>query len=212
MEESKIVDIVTDLSVEYSDLIINSFLKDGLLKDIPIIGTGINILKISTNISDLFLLRKIKLFMNSLNIIAQSDIDKFKEKLSNDNFREKVCIKLISIIDKLDEDIKIEWIAKIYLEYLDKKIDKNFFFRIITIINNTFVNDILELRKLEVNSEILSNNKKVKTYVLQQLFSNGLLDNYGFDGGTADVNGDCGIIYNLNEYGDFIYKKILLYK
>jgi hypothetical protein len=203
---------ITDLTVDIGEVVIDSFLNDGLLKDIPILGTGIKIIRISTNISDALLLNKLKLFMENLNIIKQDDVEKFKEKMNNDKFQKEVGIKLLNIIDKADEYIKIKWIAKVFLDYLDKKINKEFFYRIITIINNAFVQDILKLRCFEIKKEILSNNKVVESYILHQLFSNGLLNNHGLDGGIfteTNEEGDNGTIYTVNDFGNYILRKLL---
>jgi hypothetical protein len=203
---------ITDLTVDIGEVVIDSFLNDGLLKDIPILGMGIKFIRISTNISDTLLLNKLKLFMENLNIIKQDDVEKFKEKMNNDKFQKEVGIKLLNIINKTDEYIKIRWIAKVFLDYLDKKIHKEFFYRIITIINNAFVQDILKLRCFEIKKEILSNNKVVESYILHQLFSNGLLNNDGLDGGVfteTNEEGDNGTIYTVNDFGNYILKKLL---
>jgi hypothetical protein len=203
---------ITDLTVDIGEAVIDSFLNEGLLKDIPILGIGIKLIRISTNISDTLLLNKLKLFMENLNMIKQDDVEKFKDKMKNDNFQKEVGIKLLNIIDKTDEYIKIRWIAKAFLDYLDKKTCKDFFYRIITIINNAFVQDILKLRCFEIKKVILSNNKVVESYILHQLFSNGLLNNNGLDGGVfteTDEEGDNGIIYTLNYFGNYILKNIL---
>jgi hypothetical protein len=203
---------ITDLTVDIGELLIDSFLNDGLFKDIPILGIGLKTIRISTNISDVLLLNKIKLFMENLNIIKQDDIEKFKEKMKNDKFQKEVGIKILNIIDKTDEYIKIKWIAKAFLDYLNKKINKDFFYRIITIINNAFVQDIIKLRCFEIKKEILSNNKIVESYILHQLFSNGLLSNDGLDGGVfteTNEEGDNGTIYTVNDFGNYILKKLL---
>ena len=202
-----IIDNVTDLSAEIGEVILDSFMNDGLLKDIPFIGTGIKIISISTSFSDLILIRKLKILMNNLNILSQSDIDKFKENMSKDKSRIEICTKLINIINRTDEDIKIELIAKAFLNYINKKIEKDFFLRIITIINNTFIKDIQRLREIE--GKILSNNRKIESYILHQLFSNGLLNNCGINGGGAANDSDNGTIYMVNIFGGYIKNELL---
>jgi hypothetical protein len=49
---------ITDLTVDIGEVVIDSFLNDGLLKYIPILGIGIKFIGISTNISDALLLNK----------------------------------------------------------------------------------------------------------------------------------------------------------
>jgi len=206
---NEIKEHVTDLSVDISELVVDSFLNDGLLKDIPVIGTGVKLIKLGTSISDMILLYKLKIFMENINIVSEEDIDKFKEKMKNDKNRDDIGIKILNIIDKIDEYTKIKWIAIVFLDYLEKNIDKDFLFRIITIINNTFFKDILSLKVFEGKTEMLSNNKIIESYVLHQLFSNGLLNNAGIDGGGADNSIDSGTIYTLNIFGSYILRKLL---
>jgi hypothetical protein len=206
---TEVKEYVTDLTTDISELVVDSFLNDGLLKDIPIVGFGVKVIKLGTSISDMILLNKLKIFMENINIVSENDIDKFKEKMTNDKYKKEIGIKLLNIIDKIDEYAKIKWIAVVFLDYLDKNIDKEFFFRIITIINDTFLQDILNLKVFKGKEDILSNNKVIEAYVLHQLFSHGLLDNAGIDGGGAIEEIDSGTIYALNKFGDYILKKLL---
>ena len=163
-KESEINDCVKAISVDIGELVVDSFLNDGLLKDIPILGFSINAYKLTNNIRDIILLNKLKLFIENLNIINEKDLDNFKDKITKDKFRKEIGIKLLNIIDKSDEYIKIKWLAKVFLDYLNKNIPKDFFFRIITIINNAFVQDILKIRVFKNKTEILSNNKLIESY------------------------------------------------
>ena len=206
--EKKISENIIDLLGDIGEVALDSFLNEGLLKDIPFFGTGIKVIKLYTNISDTIMLRKIVLFMQNLNSCKQCEIDDFINKMNSDKYRKEIGVKLISIIDKIDEDIKIKWIAKTFLDYLSKKITKDFFFRIITIINNSFTQDILKLTIIAEKNKILSFNKKVESYILYQLFSNGLLDDCGIDGGAASDD-DSGTIFVLNDFGNYIFKNLL---
>ena len=69
--KAEIINNVTEITVDIGENIIDSFLNDGLLKDIPILGFGINVVKLTTNVCDLILLSKLKLFIKNLNIIDQ---------------------------------------------------------------------------------------------------------------------------------------------
>ena len=207
---TEVKECATDLTTDISELVVDSFLNDGLLKDIPIVGVGVKVIKLGTSISDMILLNKLKIFMENINIVSENDIEKFKEKMTNDKYRNDIGIKLLNIIDKIDEYAKIKWIAIVFLDYLDRNIDKDFFFRITTIINDTFLQDIINLKVFEKKAEILSNNKVIESYVLHQLFSHGLLDNAGMDGGFIEDNeSESGTIYTLNKFGDYILKKLL---
>jgi hypothetical protein len=47
-----------NLGIDISELALDSVLKDGLLKDIPIVGTIVNFVKLGVNIHDRLFLKK----------------------------------------------------------------------------------------------------------------------------------------------------------
>ena len=56
-----------DVIGDYIELGIDSFVKDGILKDVPIVNTIVSVLKIGKNIHDRNLLKQTLTFINEFN-------------------------------------------------------------------------------------------------------------------------------------------------
>ena len=104
---------------------IDSFLDDGIAKDIPLISTVIGIYKVGKSINDLHNLKKLKVFVYAINdgIATKEDIIKYKIELQdNPKKRQQELEYILIIINRYINYEKPQMLAKVYLAYLDKKI------------------------------------------------------------------------------------------
>lgn len=204
VEKSEILSLSKDLG----EFAIDSMLEDGLFKDIPLVGTGISFVKLLNSVSDRILLSKLIHFINELGLKDQDEVDEFKEKYFKDKDYAKFGSKILLVINQSDNVTKIKWLAKSLRLYVDRELTKEEFLRITSIINNAYVEDVQKISIFKHQNEILAHNDKVETYVLDHLFSIGLLESHGLDGG--DYGGENGgTIYRLNKYGNLFNQKII---
>jgi len=206
--ENKIKKEILSLSTNLGESALDSILSDGIFKDIPVVGSLISLGKLTYSISDYFLLTRIIHFINGLDLKTQDEIDKFKRKYFKDKDYNKIGSKILLAIEKADDQKKLKWLAKCFRHYFDRKITRSNFLRLTTIITNAFVEDVEKLKVFDEREEITSENDIIETYILDQLFSLGLLETHGFDAG--DISGvNSGNIYALNEFGKIVKDKIL---
>lgn len=206
--ENKIKNELLSLSTNLGEIALDSILSDGIFKDIPIVGSLISFGKLTYSISDYFLLTRIIHFINELDLKTQDEIDKFKKKYFKDKDYNKIGSKILLAIEKADEQKKLKWLAKCLRLLIDRKITRSNFMRLTTIITNAFVEDVEKLKVFDEREEITSENDIIETYILDQLFSLGLLEMHGFDAG--DISGvNSGTVYALNEFGKIVNDKIL---
>jgi len=199
---------ILSLSKDLGETAIDSLLDDGIFKDIPFIGTGISVVKLLKSASDRILLTKIIHFINDLNLKNQEEIDKFKEKYFKDSDHKKIGSKVLLILERADNATKIKWLAKSLRLYVDRDIDKQQFLRISSIINSGYTEDVQKIKIFDKRDEITSENDLIDTYILDHLFSIGLLESHGFDGGDA-AGLNSGTIYALNNFGKIMKEKIV---
>jgi hypothetical protein len=196
------------LSNNLGEVGLDSLLEEGLFKDLPIVGTGISIAKLINSVSDRILLAKIIHFINDLDLKSQEEVDRFKEKYFKINDYNKIGSKILLILERADNLTKIKWLAKSLRFFIDSEISKEEFLRISSIINSAFVEDVSQIAVFDKRMNITSQNDLIDTYILNHLFSVGLLENLGFDGGdSSGVNS--GTIYALNKFGRFMKEKII---
>jgi uncharacterized ubiquitin-like protein YukD len=131
-----------DISVDISEVLVDNLLEDGILKDIPIIGTILKLGKFSLNIKDHLFIKKIIYFISELKEISPKKRNQIISKIDNSSeFRIKIGEKLLYIIDKCEDHIECEYIAKFFKAFLNEKLTYSEFLRCSSILQNIFIED-----------------------------------------------------------------------
>jgi hypothetical protein len=119
-----------NLGIDISELAIDSVLQDGLLKDIPIVGTIINLSKFGANIHDRLFLKKLLSFLNKLESIPS---EKRKELIQNiessKKYRMKVGEKLLYIIDTCEDYEISELVGLLFKAFTEEKVSYDDFLK-----------------------------------------------------------------------------------
>lgn len=131
-----------NLSIDIMELTIDSVLNEGLIKEIPILGTIANLSKFRANIHDRLFLKKILFFLNQLKDISA---DKRKKMIDNidysKKYRIKVGEKLLYIIDSCDDYEISELISIVFGAYIEEKITYDEFLKTASVLKNLDMND-----------------------------------------------------------------------
>lgn len=101
---------------------IDAFLDEGITRDIPILSTVMGIYRTGENINNLYLLKKLKVFVCAINdgIASKEDILKYKNKLQDSpKKRQQELEYILVLINRYINLEKPEMLAKLYLSYLD---------------------------------------------------------------------------------------------
>ena len=152
---------LAEINADLYEVLIDSFLKDGIVKDIPIIGTILKLSKFSMSLKEHLFLKKIIYFISELKDISPKDRNKMISELDESKVhRIKVGEKLIYIIDKCEDHVSIEYVAKFFKSSLLNKISYSDFLRCTSIIQNIFIEDF----ECFVKSENLEREKERNEY------------------------------------------------
>jgi hypothetical protein len=112
-----------NVSEDLAEALLDSVLQEGILKDIPVIGTVVGLGKTAISIKDHLFLKKIFSFLKG---ISQVPPEKRREMIdfvnTSANQKIKVGEKLIYILDKCDDFIDAKYIAQLFCAFLEKKI------------------------------------------------------------------------------------------
>lgn len=135
---------IINISSDIVEAIIDSTLDDGILKDIPIIGTIISLNKGVLSLQDRIFSKKILAFISQLKDIPQKQRNEAIDKIENSS-KEKIKVgeKILYLIDKSDDHVKAQMIGILFSEYIKGNIDYNEFKRCSEIINKAFLDDLL---------------------------------------------------------------------
>lgn len=169
---------ILEIGIEFAELGIDSILQDGLLKDIPIVGTIVNVGKFAQNIYDRNLLRQTLSFIKEFNscTISSAKIDKYRNKLKkNPKLMEAELGRVLILLNKNIDTIKSIFEARFYAAYIDNSISWDEFCELCDITDRLFISDISNLKEAYVNKGVT--NEMTITYKYDRLISVGLLTN-----------------------------------
>jgi hypothetical protein len=178
---------------------------------IPVIGTGIGLVKFAKNLSDKCLQNKLNAIIFGYNKIPDdkysSYADKISEELKDKNKLQKLGEQTWLIIDKADS-IKTAALIGGLLKLLVKgRIDKTLFLELCHIANRIYPDYIANLQFFEKDDTTLvaAKKSKIPQDVFFALESNMLIRNCGLDGGdAANMDETNGYIFCITEYGKIL--------
>tara|TARA_R110002051_G_scaffold277469_1_gene338790 strand:- start:65 stop:760 length:696 start_codon:yes stop_codon:yes gene_type:complete len=135
-----------------SELLIDSVMEDGVLKDIPVISTIIGLSNVGIKISDRILLNKIISFLFELKNIPNSKREEMVNKIDNSKkYKIKVGEKILLIIERCNDYENSQYVAKLFSAYIMGKINYADFLRGANIIQSLEINDFKDFLKLDKN-------------------------------------------------------------
>lgn len=124
-ENSLGVDI-TELAVDAVEFGIDLSIDDGILKDIPFVGTAFKLYSIGNKVYDKHCFGKLYSFITAINgeNYSQEDKDRYRKKFAeNESFRKQELEYLLVLIERYIGFEKPQMLAQIYVAYLDGEID-----------------------------------------------------------------------------------------
>lgn len=132
-----------DVILNLGEAAIDMVLDEGILKEIPILGSVWGLAKVTMSIQDKLFTKKLLTFLLQL---KNTDPDSRKQqidKIDNDpNYKTKVGEKLLHIIDKCEDSEKAAYIGKFFQCYIEEKIKYEEFLRASKSIEMTFLYDL----------------------------------------------------------------------
>ena len=141
INEAELQHITTDIAEAIGD----SFLNDGILKDIPIIGTILGITKGTLNIRDKLFLKKMIYFLSQLAGIPHAERQKQIQKIeASKEYKTKVGEKLLFILEKSEDAQKAEITGKLFKAFLQEVISYDLFLKCCNAVQNLYISDITE--------------------------------------------------------------------
>jgi len=140
-----------DLSVDTVENFIDSTLKDGILKDIPILATVIGIGNTMSSIKNALFLKKIISFLSNIADVAPDQRRKMVDSIDeSQKYKMKVGEKLVYIIDKCDDHMDAKYVAQLFNAFVEEKISYDEFLRGSRIIQDIFLADLEYFLSLDI--------------------------------------------------------------
>ena len=132
-----------DVGVDIAETILDSTLQDGILKDIPILGSLVGLGKTTSKVRDVLFLKKVLSFINEVKDIPPKQREKVISDIDNsEKYRLKIGEKLLYILDKADDHEKTLLVGRFFKAFLKEEIDYDTFVRGSSIIDKSITEDL----------------------------------------------------------------------
>ncbi|MCR1231088.1 hypothetical protein [Klebsiella quasipneumoniae] len=178
-------DDVKDLSKEYGEIAIDSFIESGALESIPVVNSVVGIFKTVNSVRDRRFTDKLIRFIFELSDLTDAERINMTERLnSDDNFAGRAGDRLIEIIDRLESENKPEIAAAFLKAFACERIDFITLRRLMVALERVPSFDIKELEDfIPYNNDNLYHNFE-KDYLYSLVNAGLAANNGGFDGGV----------------------------
>jgi hypothetical protein len=144
-----------DLLIEAAEFTFDAVLKDGILKEIPVVGAVAKLFGIAVGIQGYVFAKKVRTFLTELASVPIQERNKFAANLADDSkLRERVADVLVTFLDKLDDLQKAPLLARAFSGFIRSQYDFTTFQRLSAAIDKVMVIDLMELERLSKPSTL----------------------------------------------------------
>jgi hypothetical protein len=161
----------TEIAEDMTEVAIDSVMKDGIAKDIPVVGIGTKLLAVGNKIRGEWFLRSVKLFVDALDDVSDEKVAAFLEEMQSDKYEKKVGITLLVILDRMDDEQKPLLIGRYFAAYLQREISFEVFQRIARIIERIYLPDLKELKNFYPYRSL-----RAEALAMEGLLNSGLIE------------------------------------
>ena len=162
---------------EYIEFGIDSFINDGILKDIPIVNTIVAVLKVGKNIHDRNLLKQTLTFINEFNKnnITEEQLKNYKERIEKDRKKcEDELGRVLLLLNNFIDKEKSIMLSKLFKAYVSQLLNWNDFCEYSEIINRLFIQDFSFLQEIYLG-RISDTTNRSDIYKVERLNSLGII-------------------------------------
>ncbi len=135
-----------DFYRDATEIGLDSFFNEGLLKEIPVVKTLYSVWKFAHSVSDAVFLKKLYGFLFELQYTTVKQRHEIISKIEDEEeYANKVSEALVVIIDRLDDTIKPSIIGRLFKAVVEEHIDYQNFLRLAHTVNMCFGLDLIRL-------------------------------------------------------------------
>lgn len=139
IKSQNFIDLVSDIN----EVVLDSFLKDGLIKDIPLFGILIKGLNLTNTIQERLYAKKLITFLKQLEETSPEERKKEIDKIDKDaKYKTKVGEKILYLINETDDLEKASYQGILFKNFIETKITYDDYIRSVNCVNKTNIIDL----------------------------------------------------------------------
>lgn len=161
---------ILKISEDITEITLDSFLDNGILKDFPVINLITGAIKTTLNIREKIFAKKVLTFLSSLKNIPTEKRQEFISKLNHKHgFKQKLGETIIVILEKIDNLDKPIIIGNLFNAFILEKISYEDFTKISNCVSRVDINDLMKFARYK------KENKTLSVEIKENLAFNGLM-------------------------------------
>ena len=130
---------VQDAVVDLAEAGIDQLLKDGFLRDVPILGSVMGVIRATGSVRDLLLAKKLGRFLLALQSVPLDERERFHDSLGSRAEARRVGEALLLLLDRLDDMQKPELVARLFRARIRGEIDGTTFQQMATAVDRLLI-------------------------------------------------------------------------
>lgn len=195
---------MTDPIMDVGEVLIDSVFEEGILKNIPIIGTIAGITKAGVSLRERNLAKNAYAFIMGLrkNLLDEKEKEKYRNRMEDPKIAEKELGYVLVLLDKEAQVNKAELYGKAYGLFINENILWDKFVELTEAISRMFMIDFRRLERLTIGLPLRAGVKEEELYGFHRLKGLGLIEGGNVKpeiSGLTIVNQ-----YNLTSFGKML--------
>jgi len=131
---------LSSVATDAGELVIDSLLDEGVVKDIPAVGAIVSLWKTGANIRDHYFIKKLVLFLSELQKVDVSERNEMINRLEDDpKYGQKAGESLVLLLERLDDMQKPTLLGKAFKAYCKNEIDSVQLQSLYRVIDRSFI-------------------------------------------------------------------------
>ena len=210
-EENKSLSMSMEQTVEYSNLefvgdigeiLLDTVLDDGVLKEIPVLGTIVGVGKCIKNVYDIRFAKKLIAFLFPIkNVPPRQRAEALRRWETDDNYRGKVGDTLLGMIERCDDTVKAVWLSKLFYELVLRRNCSRLFMRAEKTLSALSVMDIQAFLNMPKEHYSRIREEECEPFIGSGLYQNPKITDIREDGSIDLDDKEC----ESTEIGIWIY-------
>ena len=138
---------LSEVAIDTSEIVLDSLLDDGILKDIPVFGWAVKAFKAQRSIRDGLFLKKVALFAQGAQNVSDEKREEFRKRIEDDKQHcKRVGESLLLFLERHERLEKSLLLGKLFAAHLNNEISYQNFSQLAAALDRAILEDLQALR------------------------------------------------------------------
>lgn len=175
--QESLIEPLGDTAIDIAEVFLDTVFEDGILKDIPIIGTLAAFTKVGISLRERNLAKNTYAFILGFRkrAISTEQINKYRERMKDPKAAEKELGYALTLLDRETQYQKAVFLGRAYRAFVDEAISWDKFVELSEVISRMFMIDFKHLLRVAKGRPLNFGLREDELYGMQRLEGLGLI-------------------------------------